>query len=485
MTQIKMNKRVKSILSIQTANNDMLTLQKNTKSTLKDLKQEDSDSTEEDIIVINPTTYPSSYTPNTIKDLTLKNLERIVDICLKNMSDIAKECSMEAPTYRYESLEEIGALIENKNNAIQTLKEQLSTGNLKSENLQQDLIRSGQNVKTLIEEKAELEARLFLLKDDLKAAEKVANDLRLDNTLKDNMIAGMKMNETSHIVMVKSLEEAKATIQELEKVKRDQELRIEELTVQNADVKPSEKDKNDQELRTVEVMAQNAKLKRKLNVIGLVSVIGTIILIGVMLFNFKSCTNTSTEVTGLNDSIQTYRDSLNREVSYRQSLESSNAKAILDLQTKDEAIIKLQKSISNMKGDVKKLKAVVLFNNATIYELKDSLRNKIVAIDSTADSAYPVYNRIVKDEWINADITLGLSKFDFKLKVKNEFDVKFTEEPDGFLNTKTIVTVVNKNPYTYTTDLISYNVKTQKTKVPFYTTASGIVLGAILGGLLF
>lgn len=474
MTQIKMNKRVKSILSIQTANNDMLTLQKNTKSTLKDLKQEDSDSTEEDIIVINPTTYPSSYTPNTIKDLTLKNLERIVNICLKNMSDIAKECSMEAPTYRYESLEEIGALIENKNNAIQTLKEQLSTGNLKSENLQQDLIRSGQNVKTLIEEKAELEARLFLLKDDLKAAEKVANDLRLDNTLKDNMIAGMKMNETSHIVMVKSLEEAKATIQELEKVKRDQELRIEELMVQN-----------DPELRTVEVMAQNAKLKRKLNVIGLVSVIGTIILIGVMLFNFKSCTNTSTEVTGLNDSIQTYRDSLNREVSYRQSLESSNAKAILDLQTKDEAIIKLQKSISNMKGDVKKLKAVVLFNNATIYELKDSLRNKIVAIDSTADSAYPVYNRIVKDEWINADITLGLSKFDFKLKVKNEFDVKFTEEPDGFLNTKTIVTVVNKNPYTYTTDLISYNVKTQKTKVPFYTTASGIVLGAILGGLLF
>ena len=452
----------------------MLTLQKNTKSTLKDLEQEDSDSAKEDIIVINPTTYPGSYAPNTIKDLTLKNLERIVDICLKNMSDIAKGYSMETPTYRYESLEEIGALIENKNNAIQTLKEQLSTGNLKSENLQQDLIRSGQNVKTLIEEKAELEARLFLLKDDLKAAEKVANDLRLDNTLKGNMIAGMKMNETSHIVMVKSLEEAKATIQELEKVKRDQELRIEELMVQN-----------DPELRTVEVMAQNAKLKRKLNVIGLVSVIGTIILIGVMLFNFKSCTNTSTEVTGLNDSIQTYRDSLNREVSYRQSLESSNAKAILDLQTKDEAIIKLQKSISNMKGDVKKLKAVVLFNNATIYELKDSLRNKIVAIDSTADSAYPVYNRIVKDEWINADITLGLSKFDFKLKVKNEFDVKFTEEPDGFLNTKTIVTVVNKNPYTYTTDLISYNVKTQKTKVPFYTTASGIVLGAILGGLLF
>lgn len=469
-----MNKRVKSILSIQTIDNDLLTLQKNTKSTLKDLKQEDSDSTEEDIIVINPTTYPSSYTPNTIKDLTLKNLERIVNICLKNMSDIAKECSMETPTYRYESLEEIGALIENKNNAIQTLKEQLSTGNLKRENLQQDLIRSGQNVKTLIEEKAELEARLFLFKDDLKAAEKVANELRLDNTLKGNMIAGMKMNETSHIVMVKSLEEAKATIQELEKVKRDQELRIEELMVQN-----------DPELRTVEVMAQNAKLKRKLNVIGLVSVIGTIILIGVMLFNFKSCTNTSTEVTGLNDSIQTYRDSLNREVSYRQSLESSNAKAILDLQTKDEAIIKLQKSISNMKGDVKKLKAVVLFNNATIYELKDSLRNKIVAIDSTADSAYPVYNRIVKDEWINADITLGLSKFDFKLKVKNEFDVKFIEEPDGFLNTKTIVTIVNKNPYTYTTDLISYNVKTQKTKVPFYTTAGGIVLGAILGGLLF
>ena len=474
MTQIKMNKRVKSILSIQTIDDDLLTLQKNTKSTLKDLKQEDSDSTEEDIIVINPTTYPSSYTPNTIKDLTLKNLERIVDICLKNMSDIAKGYSVETPTYRYESLEEIGALIENKNNAIQTLKEQLSTGNLKRENLQQDLIRSGQNVKTLIEEKAELEERLFLLKDDLKMAEKVANDLRLDNTLKDNMIAGMKMNETSHIVMVKSLEEAKATIQELEKVKRDQELRIEELMVQN-----------DPELRTVEVMAQNAKLKRKLNVIGLVSVIGTIILIGVMLFNFKSCTNTSTEVTGLNDSIQTYRDSLNREVSYRQSLESSNAKAILDLQTKDEAIIKLQKSISNMKGDVKKLKAVVLFNNATIYELKDSLRNKIVAIDSTADSAYPVYNRIVKDEWINADITLGLSKFDFKLKVKNEFDVKFIEEPDGFLNTKTIVTIVNKNPYTYTTDLISYNVKTQKTKVPFYTTASGIVLGAILGGLLF
>ena len=479
MTQIKMNKRVKSILSIQTADNDLLTLQENTKSTLKDLEQEDSDSAEEDIIVINPTTYPGSYAPNIIKDLTLKHLERIVDICLKNMSDIAKGYSMETPTYRYESLEEIGALIENKNNAIQTLKEQLSTGNLKSENLQQDLIRSGQNVKTLIEEKAELEAKLFLLKDDLKTAEKVANDLRLDNTLKDNMIMGMKMNETSHIVMVKSLEEAKATIQELEKVKRDQEIRIEELIVQNTELTLK--------LSNFENTAQDKKRKYvpELNVLGLIGAIEIIVLLSLILFGTKTCSNNTETVSGTTDSIHIYRDSLNNEVSYRQSLEASNAESVLKLKTKDSTILKLQSSISNMKGDVKKLKAVVLFNNATIYELKDSLRNKIVAIDSTADSAYPVYNRIVKDEWINADITLGLSKFDFKLKVKNEFDVKFTEEPDGFLNTKTIVTVVNKNPYTYTTDLISYNVKTQKTKVPFYTTASGIVLGAILGGLLF
>lgn len=479
MTQIRVNKRVKSILSIQTIDDDLLTLQKNTKSTLKDLKQEDSDSTEEDIIVINPTTYPSSYTPNTIKDLTLKNLERIVDICLKNMSDIAKGYSMETPTYRYESLEEIGALIENKNNAIQTLKEQLSTGNLKRENLQQDLIRSGQNVKTLIEEKAELEVKLFLLKEDLKAAEKVANDLRLDNTLKDNMIMDMKMNETSHIVMVKSLEEAKATIQELEKVKRDQEIRIEELIVQNTELTLK--------LSNFENTAQDKKRKYvpELNVLGLIGAIEIIVLLSLILFGTKTCSNNTETVSGTTDSIHIYRDSLNNEVSYRQSLEASNAESVLKLKTKDSTILKLQSSISNMKGDVKKLKAVVLFNNATIYELKDSLRNKIVAIDSTADSAYPVYNRIVKDEWINADITLGLSKFDFKLKVKNEFDVKFTEEPDGFLNTKTIVTVVNKNPYTYTTDLISYNVKTQKTKVPFYTTASGIVLGAILGGLLF
>ena len=40
MTQIKMNKRVKLILSIKTADNDLLTLQENTKSTLKDLEQE-------------------------------------------------------------------------------------------------------------------------------------------------------------------------------------------------------------------------------------------------------------------------------------------------------------------------------------------------------------------------------------------------------------------------------------------------------------
>ena len=479
MTQIKMNKRVKSILSIQTADNDLLTLQENTKSTLKDLEQEDSDSAEEDIIVINPTTYPGSYAPNIIKDLTLKHLERIVDICLKNMSNIAKEHSMETPTYCYESLEEIGALIENKNNAIQTLKEQLSTSNLKSENLQQYLIRSGQNVKTLIEEKAELEGKLFLLKDDLKTAEKVANDLRLDNTLKDNMIMGLKMNETGHIVMVKSLEEAKATIQELEKVKRDQEIRIEELIVQNTELTLK--------LSNFENTVQDKKRKYvpELNVLGLIGAIEIIVLLSLILFGTKTCSNNTETVSGTTDSIHIYRDSLNNEVSYRQSLEASNAESVLKLKTKDSTILKLQSSISNMKGDVKKLKAVVLFNNATIYELKDSLRNKIVAIDSTADSAYPVYNRIVKDEWINADITLGLSKFDFKLKVKNEFDVKFTEEPDGFLNTKTIVTVVNKNPYTYTTDLISYNVKTQKTKVPFYTTASGIVLGAILGGLLF
>ena len=71
MAQIKVNKRVKSILSIQTTDNDLLTLQENTKSTLKDLEQGDSDSTEEDIIVINPTTHPGSYAPNVIKDLAV------------------------------------------------------------------------------------------------------------------------------------------------------------------------------------------------------------------------------------------------------------------------------------------------------------------------------------------------------------------------------------------------------------------------------
>ena len=435
MAQIKTNKRAKSLLSLRTIEQMVLTLQNYKKASSDTLADIEEVVEPEDVIVLNG---EGNYRLPLYG--ALKHLREIADICLRNISELENKLSNTVLTSDCKTLSDINRKLADSQAKIELLEKDIEETKIK-------LVETENENSKLRIELAEESDKVKLLESHLE-----------------------KYNDN-----VGFLNRANEKINALQKDKADAGNLIEDLLISNSELKN----------KLYNFENKKRKYVPELRILGLIGAIEIIVLISLILFGTRSCSNSSDTVTGTTDSVHIYRDSLNNEVSYRQSLEASNAESVLKLKTKDSTILKLQSSISNMKGDVKKLKAVVLFNNATIYELKDSLRNKIVAIDSTADSAYPVYNRIVKDEWINADITLGLSKFDFKLKVKNEFDVKFTEEPDGFLNTKTIVTVVNKNPYTYTTDLISYNVKTQKTKVPFYTTASGIVLGAILGGLLF
>lgn len=155
------------------------------------------------------------------------------------------------------------------------------------------------------------------------------------------------------------------------------------------------------------------------------------------------------QLTMLSDTLTKYKNSNNENVAKIAVLEADKSKDFLDIQSKDSVINKLQKEVEYYKKKIKNGGSVtVVGTTTTVYDT-----TKIYHTDSTSCFNYD-------NQWISLwGNTISNDLLEFGLTIKNEYTLTIGEEKG-----KPFVELTNKNPYTDTQYLRTFQVNAPKPK---------------------
>ena len=163
-------------------------------------------------------------------------------------------------------------------------------------------------------------------------------------------------------------------------------------------------------------------------------------------------------VISLNDTLKTWKDKDSLSHAKIQIIETERTKDFLSLQSKDEEIIKLQKTVKQYEKQIKNQGSVTNFTSETKIITKDSL-----VTDSVCGKCSFYFSN--SNPWFSVDASIYPTKtpnqlsLSLDLKVKNEYSVIVGEEKQGlFRKPKPFVEVLNHNPYSETKSLRTYQV---------------------------
>ena len=163
-------------------------------------------------------------------------------------------------------------------------------------------------------------------------------------------------------------------------------------------------------------------------------------------------------VISLNDTLKTWKDKDSLSHAKIQIIETERAKDFLSLQSKDEEIIKLQKTVKQYEKQIKNQGSVTNFTSETKIITKDSL-----VTDSVCGKCSFYFSN--SNPWYSVDASVSPTEtpnqlsLSLDLKVKNEYSVIIGEEKQGlFKKPKPFVEVLNHNPYSETESLRTYQV---------------------------
>lgn len=204
----------------------------------------------------------------------------------------------------------------------------------------------------------------------------------------------------------------------------------------------------------------------------LVLMVGSIACITLVSVLFKGCQNgeDSEELTirrQLEDSVQYFRNKAGQEVAQRKLLELTSFKQLQDIQTQDA-------TINRLKGLLTKRS-----HGGTVVDVVTRI-DTLVKTDTVFydRSGNPVYKPELVNKWVQIYVTAAKDSSRFQVKMLNELNIAYKDTSDGFLRPKkTVVQVIQLNPYSSTKNVASAVIKPKK--------RSKFVLGlAFLGGLL-
>lgn len=198
----------------------------------------------------------------------------------------------------------------------------------------------------------------------------------------------------------------------------------------------------------------------------IIAVILLLLFEGVVVYRFsnKSKAEDKSLIGSLNAELTTWKDKDSLSHAKIQIIETEKTKDFLSLQSKDEKIIKLQKTVKQYEKQIKNQGSVTNFTSETKITTKDSL-----VTDSVCGKCSFYFSN--SNPWFSVDASIYPTEtpnqlsLSLDLKVKNEYSVIVGEEKQGlFKKPKPFVEVLNHNPYSETESLRTYQVSTPKLK---------------------
>lgn len=164
------------------------------------------------------------------------------------------------------------------------------------------------------------------------------------------------------------------------------------------------------------------------------------------------------------DSVQITRDVEGLSRSKTSVINSNN---ILDIESKNQEIRELQKLIGDYKSKLKKQGSVTNFTSNTDLNFKIVTEVDTVYVyrDGEEEQRFLFLSQFNLDNWVTGLIETDIDTTKVSMKIRNEYAVVIGEESQGlFKPKKQFVEVMNKNPYSETVKLKTYQVESPKDK---------------------
>lgn len=215
---------------------------------------------------------------------------------------------------------------------------------------------------------------------------------------------------------------------------------------------------------------QDPRKERKNNLLWLLFAL----LIGVLFFTYLSNRNLKQDlkektdlISSLNDTVKVWRDKDSLSHAKIQVLETSNPKDFVNIKSNDKEVQDLQKLVKTYQDKLKKKGSATIFETTT--EIGTQIPTKVDTIYVPKDGLVvkkPVYySSFNLGGWVEGNTKATEDSTQVNLKVRNEYSVIIGEESQGwFKPRKPFVEVINKNPYSETDKLRTYQVQTPAVK---------------------
>lgn len=203
-----------------------------------------------------------------------------------------------------------------------------------------------------------------------------------------------------------------------------------------------------------------------ITILLIIGIVSTILYIRHLKNELREETNL---VESLSHDIIVWKDKDSLSHAKIQVIETQNVKDFLKIKSSDSIILDLQKTVKQYKKKLKEKGSVTNFTTETLYDTiyttKDTLVDKNFRYSDTIHNNYIFSVFGIKD---------GLTHY--SLKVKNSYSVIIGQESQGwFKRPKPFVEIINKNPYSETKSLRTYEVALPRIKK--FVVGPGVNIG--------
>ena len=205
------------------------------------------------------------------------------------------------------------------------------------------------------------------------------------------------------------------------------------------------------------------------------SIVSIVLIIILSFFIVKSCnqdkiiSEKTNLINALNDTVKIWKDKNGISHSKTEVIKASSISDFLKQNVKDKETKELQNVVKENKNRLGKQGNVTKFNGVVKFETEiPTLRDTIHISKNGLVIKKPIYNSSFDmDGWVVGSVTASEDSTKINLRIKNDYTVIIGEEKMGFLGLgkrKPFVEVTNKNPYSETTSLKTYQVENYKIK---------------------
>lgn len=187
----------------------------------------------------------------------------------------------------------------------------------------------------------------------------------------------------------------------------------------------------------------------------------TVIIVVIMLLYLRECENGKIKeevnlLKSTSDTLVTKKNKDGSETSSISLLQASNLKLLLQLETKDQTILWLQKEVESERSKIKNGGSVTVLQGTTDYTGTASTTIQPIM---NGDSLLEYISQDSDTTWIKWRTIANKNKTTLDLTIKDKYKVVIGSEKVGLFKRKPVVEVTSYNPYSGVKSMRAFEVK--------------------------